>query len=130
MPTLPLDLDQLADCLRANAAGYYPSEAATELLIGHGSWLRRDDFLTTCVDYDHDGTTPVAWIVWAAIPAFLAVAPCSSSEASILRLVAELEGEDTGRPLVDLLTGLDDANSRLVLAAIAHTLQVSRGARR
>jgi hypothetical protein len=130
MPTLPLDLDQLADCLRANAAGYFPSEAATELLIGHANWLRRDDFLTACVDYDHDGTTPVVWIDWAAVPTFLATAPCSSSEARILCLVAELEGEDTGRPLVDLLSGLDDTNSRLVLDAVAHTLQISQEARR
>lgn len=130
MPTLPLDLDQLAGGLRASAAGYYPSEAATELLIAHASWLRRDDFLTACVDYDHDGSTPIVWIDWAAVPAFLAKAPCSSSEARILRLIAELEGEDTGWPLVDLLTGLDDANSRLFLGAIAHALQITLESRR
>jgi hypothetical protein len=130
MSSLPLDLNHLAGCLRASAAGYYPSEAATELLIAHASWLRRDDFLTACVDHDHDGLTPVVWIDWAAVPAFLAKAPCSSSEARVLRLVAELEGEDTGWPLVDLLTGLDDTNSRLVLDAIAHALQATPKARR
>ena len=30
--------------LRAHAAGLYPEEAGTELLIGHGGILPRDDF--------------------------------------------------------------------------------------
>ena len=122
---------QLAELLRASAADFsdgYAAEAAAHLLCGHRSLLTRVDFLTACVDYDHDGTTPVAWIVWEAIPAYVRRAPLSSSEESILRLVAELGGVDTGVPLDNLLCGLDDSNARLVIDALAHVLH--RGGRR
>jgi len=114
--------DQLAHLLRAAAAGYYTDEAAAELVCGHRSWLTRRDFLAACVNYDHDGTTPVAWVDWHAVPAFAARAACSSSEARVLRLAAELAGVDSGHPLADLLSGLDDVNSQLVLFALAHAL--------
>jgi hypothetical protein len=118
--------DQLAALLRASASGYYAAEAAAQLLCGHRSLLTRADLLAACVDYDHDGTTAVAWVVWDAIPAYVDRAALSSSEARILRLVAELGGTDTGVPLDELLSGLDDSNARLVLDAIVHAL----GARR
>jgi hypothetical protein len=116
---------QLAELLRASAADFsdgYSAEAAAYLLTGHRSLLTRVDFLTACVDYDHDGTTPVAWTVWEAIPAYVWRAPLSSSEANILRLVAELCGVDTGVPLANLLCGLDEGNARLVLDALTHVL--------
>jgi hypothetical protein len=116
--------DQLADLLRASAAGWYATEAATQLVCGHRSLLGRADFLAACVDYDHDGTAPVAWITWDAIPAYVDRAALSSSEANILRLVAELAGADTGWPLAALVSGLDDDNARLVLDAIAHALRL------
>ena len=62
-------------------------------------------------------------MVWDAIPAFVERAPLSSSEANILRLVAELGGTDTGVPLDDLLSGLDDNNATLVRDAIAYALR-------
>jgi hypothetical protein len=34
----------LAAALRACADGFYPAEAAAELLICHASWLHRQDF--------------------------------------------------------------------------------------
>ncbi len=114
--------DQLAHLLRRSAAGYYSDEAAAQLLCEHRTWLTRADFLAACVDYDHDGTTPLAWVTWDAVPAFVDRAACSSSEARVLRLAAELAGVDTTQPLADLLTSLDDHNSRLVLFAIAHAL--------
>jgi hypothetical protein len=120
--------DQLAALLRASAAGYYADEAAAELVCGHRSWLTRRDFLAACVNYDHDGTSPVAWIDWPAVPGYVERAACSSSEARVLRLAAELAGVDTGHPLADLLTGLDDHNTRLVLFALAHALHT--GSRR
>jgi hypothetical protein len=92
-------------------------------LCGHRSLLTRADLVAACVDYDHDGTTPVAWIVWDAIPAYVDRAALSSSEAGILRLVAELGGIDTGTPLDELLSGLDDGNAHLVLHALAHALR-------
>jgi hypothetical protein len=115
--------DQLVALLRASSAGWYATEAAAQLLCGHRSLLGRADFLAACVDYDHDGTTPVAWIVWEAIPRYVERAPLSSSEANILRLVAELAGIDTGWPLAVLVSGLDDGNARLVFDALAHALR-------
>jgi hypothetical protein len=120
--------DQLATLLTASAAGYYPSEAAAALLTTHRRWLERPDFRTTCIDYDHDGHAPIAWVDWQSVPAFVDRAACSSSEARVLRLAAELAGVDTATPLADLLSGLDDTNSALVLDAISHVL--TRGGRR
>jgi hypothetical protein len=123
--------DQLAALLRASAAGWYATEAATQLLCGHRSLLGRADLLAACVEYDHDGTTAVAWVVWDAIPGYVDRAALSSSETRILRLAAELAGTDTGVPLDELLCGLDDDNARLVLDAIAHALRLDhRGDRR
>ena len=119
-----LTTDALAALLRRRATGSYADEAAVELLISHGTWLGRRDFLAACVEYDHDGHDPVVWVDWHAVPAFVGGAPCSTSEARILRLAAELSGIDTGCPLADLLCGLDDRNSTLVVDAIAHSLRV------
>lgn len=117
MTNVPPDL--LADRVRSAAAGYYPSETAAELLIRHDRWLHRRSFVEACIEID-DG---YAWVVWGAIPAFLDNPPgCSSSELRILAIVAELAGYDTGRPLGELLTSLDEHNSMLVLDAIAHVL--------
>ena len=115
----------IAALLRQRATGSYTDEAAVELLIGHGTWLDRRDFLTACVDYDHDAQDPVVWVDWHAVPAFLDCAPCSASEGRILRLAAELSGIDTACPLADLLCGLDDRNSTLVVAAVGHALRMA-----
>jgi hypothetical protein len=123
-----LTTDQLAQLLGDSSGGYYATEAGARLLRGHRSLLDRADFLAACVEYDHDGTRPVAWIVWSAIPEFVERAPLSGSEARILRLVAELGGTDTGVPLDELLSGLDDTNARLVHDAINHA--ITRGGRR
>ena len=115
---------QLGELLRQDAAGEYATEAATELLCQHGRWLTRSDFRATCIGYDDDGTERVAWIQWSAVAGFLAEAPCSSSEVRILRLAAELAGHDSGVPLSELLTGLDERNSRIVVVAIAHAVRM------
>jgi hypothetical protein len=117
-----LTTDQLVELLRHSAAGFYSTEAAAQLICGHRSLLGRDDFRAACIQYDHDGEEPFAWIDWDAIPDYATRAPLSSSEARILRLAAELAEVDTGVPLGDLLCGLDDHNARLVLNAIAHTI--------
>jgi len=57
-----------AAALRACAAGYYPAEAGTELLIRHDCFLRRRDF----AGFVHagtsitDGITEMAQIDWDA----------------------------------------------------------------
>jgi hypothetical protein len=117
-----LTIDQLAALLHASAAGFYADEAAVQLVCGHRSLLGRTDFRAACVEYDHDGTDPVAWIDWTAVVDFSGQKPLSGSEARILRLAAELAGRDTGQPLAELIVSLDDANAELVLDALAHAL--------
>ena len=70
--------------LRAGAAGLYALEAATELIIAHGTWLARSD------DFGHfihhgPGTAAIDWE--AAIDALQATdSPCSAGERRMLRL--------------------------------------------
>jgi hypothetical protein len=46
----------------------------------------------------------------------------------VLRIAASLAGHDPGRPLSELLSGLDGTNAQLVAEALAHVL--ARGGRR
>jgi hypothetical protein len=110
--------------LRASAAGIYPTEAGTGLLISHDTWLHRDDFTAAFVHTGTsitDGTTKMAEVDWpAAISALDAgTLPCSGGEQRMLRLAASLAG---GIPvnLRDTLTGIDDRNIELVITAILH----------
>jgi hypothetical protein len=110
--------------LRASAAGIYPSEAGTGLLIGHGTWLHRDDFTAAFVHTGTsitDGTTEMADVDWpAAISALDAgTLPCSGGEQRMLRLAASLAA---GTPvnLRDTLTGIDHRNTQLLITAILH----------
>jgi hypothetical protein len=128
---LTVPLDQLADLLVADARGDFAKEAAAHLVVAHDRWLRRDDFVSALLGYDrHLDGHPVAWIDWPEVPAFLDQHryACSSSEARILRIAAELAGTDTYTPIDELLTGLDDTNAGLVLDAFAHAL--TRGGQR
>jgi hypothetical protein len=116
--------DQLVAALRAGAEGSHPAEAAVELLIAHDLWPHRGDFLATAVTVTPALDDPgrlLAFIDWpAALAAYL---PASSSEWQILALAAELAGVDSGRPLSELLGGLDDGNTFLVLRAVVHFRQ-------
>ena len=80
--------------LRAHAAGLYPEEAGTELLIGHGGILHRDDFARfvhtgTSIS---DGTTLMAWIDWDAALSALhdGQIPVCGGEQRILQLAASI----------------------------------------
>lgn len=127
MTNLPPDHDALVAGLRTQAHGVYAAEAAVELLIAHGAWLRRTDFRHELVDGPRGD---FAWIDWHRIPEFLEHAGCSGSEARILALAAELVGVDTGRGLDELLSPtFDDVNRRLVLDTVAHTLNLPAGSR-
>ena len=86
---------QLAAALRAAAAGIHPDEAAAGLIISHGTFLRREDFLchvetAACIG---DGT-PMAWIDWDAVIAALdgGRLPASGREKRIVRIAASLGG--------------------------------------
>ncbi len=111
---------QLTAALRAGSKGMYCDQAATELLIRHGSWLRRDDFTARHIligtSQAGDITAAIDWE--EAITALHAGdLPCSSSEAAILGLAASFA---TATPVVlrHAITGLDQANLYLVTNAI------------
>jgi len=111
---------QLTAALRAGSKGMYCDQAATELLIRHRSWLRRDDFTARYIligtSQAGDITAAIDWE--EAITALHAGdLPCSSSEAAILGLAASFA---TATPVVlrHAITGLDQANLYLVTNAI------------
>jgi hypothetical protein len=86
----------LTGALRAHAAGLYPDEAGTELLIRHGGILLRDDFsgfVHTGTSIS-DGTTLMAWIDWDAALSVLhdGQIPLSGGEQRILQLASIAEG--------------------------------------
>jgi hypothetical protein len=116
------DSADLTAALRAHAQGLYCLEAAVELLISHGSWLRRDDFLR----FVHTApalidATPMAPIDWPEVVTALdrGQLPCSGGEARLLRLGASL-AEGIPVDLRDTLTGLDGSNAELVSRAVKH----------
>ena len=109
--------------LRAQAEGMHACEAATELLIGHGSWLHRADFVDLFI---HTDTGPSDGIVVSAIdwPEALTALdagrlPCSGGEGHILRIAASL-ADGVPVDLRDALSGLDLTNINLVAAAVFH----------
>jgi hypothetical protein len=113
----------LPAALRAGAAGYYPAEAGTELLIRHDCFLHRCDF----AGFVHagtsitDGVTEMAQIDWdAAISALHAgQLPVSGGERRILQLAASIAA-GTPVSLLDTITGLDNRNLQLLITAIQH----------
>ncbi|MHB1845798.1 MAG: hypothetical protein ACYCWW_13305 [Deltaproteobacteria bacterium] len=119
-----LPVDELVAALRAGGHGFYSSEAALELVVTHGLWLRRPDFRRFVgVTLRLDGTGVLASIDWPAV--LDADLPCSESEASILRLACEVAGVPTDSSLQELVNGLDETNIVLALRAILHA---ARGA--
>jgi hypothetical protein len=112
---------QLSTALRAAAAGIYPDEAGTGLIISHDTFLHRPDF--TChietAASTSDGT-PMAWIDWeTVITALDSGLPASAGEKRILRIAASLAA---GHPvsLRDAVPGLDQRSLHLVTTAIRH----------
>jgi len=109
--------------LRAHAAGLYPDEAGTELLIRHGSIVHRDDFAAfadtgTSIS---DGTTMMAWIDWDAALGALhdGQLPVCGGERRILQLAASIAA-GTLVSLRDTIPGLDKRNLNLLITAIRH----------
>ena len=115
-----LTFDQIATGLRAWARGLYPLEAAVEVLLAHRGWLHRTDFRRAALWISDDGPSFIG-IDWAAVATFAGRAPASGSEIAMLCVAASLAGQDVHRPLGDLLSGLDQTNTAIVLHAIAHT---------
>jgi hypothetical protein len=113
--------DDLTAALRACAAGLYPLEAGTELLISNGTFLRRPDFTTRFITCGTSDGTPMAAIDWdAAITALdTGGLPCSGGERHILQLSASLAA-GTPVSLRDTVTGLDQDNTARLITAIRH----------
>lgn len=111
---------ELAGLLRVGARGSLADEAAVELLIAHGAWLRRPDFVRACVDIWTSGDQAAAFVDWPAAARALDAGdlPCSSGEASVLRIAAGIGG--TPVDLRAALGGLDARNILLVAEAVMH----------
>ena len=113
--------DDLTAALRACAAGLYPLEAGTALLISNGTFLHRDDFTSRFIAHGTSGGTPMAAIDWEAANTALTSGdlPCSGGERRVLQLSASLAG---GIPvdLRDAVTSLDDGNIARLVTAILH----------
>ena len=109
--------------LRTYAYGLLCTEAATEILIGHRSWLRRDDFVDGFIKngWDLASDTPMAYVNWPAVLTALdtGTLACSSGEAQILRIAASI-AEGIPVDLRENLTSLDSHNTNLVTRAVIH----------
>jgi len=115
-PTMLAQRDLERALVRA-AEGYYSSEAAVRLLIDHGFWLRRKDFVRAAVDaWADDDKIVGAAIAWDRVPGLQL--PASGSEIRILDIATSIAGAN-GVDLREALSGLDATNVRLVLRSIA-----------
>jgi len=97
--------------------------AAVELLIGHGWWLHRDDFVAGFVEVVAalgDGM-PMAFVDWSRATACLERGrlACSSGEGQVLRLCASL-AEGVPVDLAEALTSLDAPMVVLAARAVLH----------
>ena len=103
------------DNLRTWAAGSYPIEAATELLIR----AFNGRFIQPGQPWIHTtGCDP--WIEFADITQET-TGVCSGGERRVLAIAAAL-GTHTQLDLVANITGLDHTHAHLVLAALAHAM--------
>jgi hypothetical protein len=111
-----MTVPSLPAALRAGSEGLCALEAATGLVIAHGTWLERDDF--AC--FIHHGTCMAA-IDWeAAITALDAgELPSSAGEKRMLRLAASL-ADQALVSLGDAITGIDEHNAGLLIKSVRH----------
>lgn len=93
-------------------------EAAVELLISHGSWLVRDDFLVHVEYWCGVHGESIAAVDWRAVWAALEDGnlPCSSGERQIVRVAASI-AEGIPIDLCDAVSSLDAVNLNRVAQA-------------
>lgn len=95
-----------------------PVHAAVELLIEHDSWLRRADFIRSCVRVEHGMTR----IVWTTAGEMLKSAELTASSSALVVLdVAVLLAQDGLG-----LTRLDRTTRASVVRAVTDALAVRR----
>jgi hypothetical protein len=109
----------IAAALRNHAEGGCCLAAAAELLIAQ-SWLHRADFTSRFITVHRSSGSgkPMAVIDWPAVVTALGTSlPCSGGEQRMLKITASL-ADGIPVDLRDTLTGLDDRNIQLLIAAI------------
>lgn len=114
-----LPLKELEDGLRLWAStSDSPVAAAVELLIEHGTWTRRRDFLDAAAHYypDENMVTIRWWEAAEAVPELRG----SSSELAVLSTAIGLARDEFG------WNGLGKANRASVLKAITTALEGAR----
>jgi hypothetical protein len=113
--------------MRTWAEGLLCLEAAVGLLIGHGTWLCRQDFFDAAVEMIAESGREIAFVDFAAAADALEAGglACSAGERAVLQVAA---GIAVGCPvnLEEALSSMDAANAALVADAVLH----AAGARR
>lgn len=112
------DPDTITAGLRASATADLHRKAAVELLIGHGFWLRRPDFIRACVAAPYSGG---AWIRWEKARQYAgsdAPVNAGTHNLAMLDLIVAI-GENRYKLFT---TGDEDA--RLIVTAFATALGV------
>ena len=111
-------VEDLASALSDHAAGIDAHAAAVDLVVAHGVFLARPQFVREFVRVARCHPT-CAYIRWGAAIAALNQhrLPCSSSEAAVLRIAASL-GSDVPVRLWRVLGLFDDTNIRRITDAI------------
>jgi hypothetical protein len=108
------------------------------LLIGHRSWLAREDFRAVAVEPGWEVFTGqvMAAVDFAAAAGALeaGVLPCSGGEGRMLRIAVSI-AEGVLVDLREAVTGLDERNAVLAAAAVLHAaghrdLRVAAGGER
>lgn len=99
-------------------------EAALQLLIAQGTWLRREEFRAHVTAHPIDDGSLAAWVDWCALAYEPDRSPASSGELAILRLACHLAGqipEDASNlwALAAILMPLDATNALLASRAVA-----------
>jgi hypothetical protein len=113
--------DELAAALLAGAVGANWSEqAAVDLVVGQGSWLRWREFRQAIDAAVCDNGQVYAWVNWHQV---ILNVPASSGELRVLAIARSLGGVTATCSLADLLTSLDDTNTARVLRAVSIACQ-------
>ena len=107
----------LAERIRAQAEGLYPTEAAAHLITEALSGRLLEKLDPAVHEVPERG---FAYIDWDH--ALDLAAPFSSGERRIINLAASLFTGQHPIDAQDTFTGLDNGNSRVALEAIAHSL--------
>jgi hypothetical protein len=107
--------------MRAWAKGLLCLEAAVGLLIGHGAWLYRADFLDAAVEMTAEPGRVMAFVDFTAAAEALAAGdlPCSAGEKAVLQVAAGIAAGCQVN-LEEALSSMDAANAALVADAVLH----------